>query len=265
MRELVKNGCVYIAQPPLYRVERKNPKKSDSPRYVQTHQQMMAELVQLGRADSRLRYEPDKTEFDGAHFDRLIELIGRMEEPLELLDRRGVDLRYLVQNHLSPEGQLPRYRVFLGGEQRFFFDKPSLDEFLAHEEASRGEELKVADEQATATGADAATPPEAPPAMISTPDGEAAEEPITQTEAALHVLDLHEVRQINQNLKTLKEYGVTAANFLTGVNKAGEPVYPWAIKSGDGDVPLSSLRELLPEIRKMGEKGLRLTRFKGLG
>jgi DNA gyrase subunit B len=28
---------------------------------------------------------------------------------------------------------------------------------------------------------------------------------------------------------------------------------------------LSSLRDLLPTLRKMGEKGLRLTRFKGLG
>jgi DNA gyrase subunit B len=159
--------------------------------------------------------------------------------------------------------------VFLGGEQRFFFDKPSLDDFLAHEEASRGEELKVADEQATTTAV-APSPtaiPTVPPegAGATTADGEAAGEPEAETDAALQVLDLHEVRQINQTLRTLKEYGVTAANFLTGVNKAGEPVYPWAIKGHDGDVPLSSLRELLPEIRKMGEKGLRLTRFKGLG
>jgi DNA gyrase subunit B len=30
-------------------------------------------------------------------------------------------------------------------------------------------------------------------------------------------------------------------------------------------VPLTSLREVLPELRKLGEKGLTLTRFKGLG
>ena len=77
---------------------------------------------------------------------------------------------------------------------------------------------------------------------------------------------MHEVRQINQTLKKLKEYGIKPENFLSGVNRAGESVYPWIIQHGDdGEVLLTSLRELITEIRKLGEKGLVLTRFKGLG
>ncbi len=37
------------------------------------------------------------------------------------------------------------------------------------------------------------------------------------------------------------------------------------IERDDVTVQLSSLRELLSELRKLGEKGLTLTRFKGLG
>ena len=35
--------------------------------------------------------------------------------------------------------------------------------------------------------------------------------------------------------------------------------------AGDNPKPLTSLRELVQEIRRMGEKGMTITRFKGLG
>ncbi|MCA9069075.1 MAG: DNA gyrase subunit B [Planctomycetaceae bacterium] len=248
MRELVKHGCVYIAQPPLYRVLRKNQKKNEPARYVQTHEQMMSELVGLGKADSSLRFDDD-TVFEGQHFDRLIEFIMELEEPLETLERRGIDLKFLVQNHLTPEGLLPRYRVFLGREQRWFSDKNTLDEFLEHLEKQHGE-LKVADED--------------PAAGDSEPEANGEEEQ-SEGDDILQVFDLHEIRVINQTLKKLKEYGVTTENLLPKLNKAGEPTTPYVVKNPDGDVLLTTLRELLPSLRKMGEKGLRLTRFKGLG
>src|SRR5262249_30523506 len=43
------------------------------------------------------------------------------------------------------------------------------------------------------------------------------------------------------------------------------PVYPFSVLSDGQQIPLSSLRELLVELRKLGEQGLKLTRFKGLG
>ena len=49
-----------------------------------------------------------------------------------------------------------------------------------------------------------------------------------------------------------------------GVQNA-EQVYPFHIQRDDQAVPLTSLREVLPELRRLGEKGLTLTRFKGLG
>ena len=249
MRELVRNGCIYIAQPPLYRVQRRNPKKGEHPRYVQTHAQMMSELIELGTRDSSLKYDPDKTVFEGDHFLKIVGLVNELEEPFELLERRGIELRYLVQNHLSPEGLLPRYRLFFAGEQRYFFNKEQLEEFLEFEEKERGKELRVADDEDQAPS-----------------DSEKSTDADDEVELALQVVDMHEVRQINQTLKKLKEYGIKPENFLSGVNRAGESVYPWIIQHGDdGEVLLTSLRELITEIRKLGEKGLVLTRFKGLG
>ena len=77
--------------------------------------------------------------------------------------------------------------------------------------------------------------------------------------------DLHEVREINRILEELKGYGITIEHFITPPNRNGEPVFPFTICNNDGDVKLQSLRELMPSLRKMGEKGKMVTRFKGLG
>jgi DNA gyrase subunit B len=243
LRPLVSEGCVYIAQPPLYRVIQK--KKT---RYVQTHEEMMEELVELGLTDSTLKCD-DGTVFEEDHFRKLVELGQQLEEPLGTLDRRGVDLRFLALNHTTPEGLLPRYRVFLGKEQHWFADKAALEVFLAAEEARQGKELRVADEAHNEEQAEEDIQ-------------EDAEREGAEREDALQVIDLHEVRSINQVLKELKSYGITLEHLSAQPNRNGEPVQPFVIQNEDGNVPLSSLRNLLPSLRKMGEKGLKVTRFK---
>ena len=44
-----------------------------------------------------------------------------------------------------------------------------------------------------------------------------------------------------------------------------EPLLRLRLENGDSNRALSSLRELNGEIRKLGERGLSITRFKGLG
>lgn len=242
MRELIKQGCVYIAQPPLYRVQSKGGK--GKPRYVQTHEQMKTELISLGREGNTLFVKEDGATFTGENFDRLVALLTQLEEPLETLDRRGTDLRYLAAHHLTPAGLLPRYRVFVGREEHWFADKAGRDAFLQAEEAKRGAELRVADD-------------------LSAADSGGTED--SAATGALQMTDLHEVRTINDVLDKLRrDYGVTVKDLLPAGNRNGEPYFPFVIR-GEDETPLSSLRELVPTLWKLGEKGLRLTRFKGLG
>ena len=114
--------------------------------------------------------------------------------------------------------------------------------------------MRVADESEEPAEASTAT---------SADQGE--QRPAQLPDATLQVVDLHEVRSINDTLKQLKAFGIELKDFLPAGTKNGEAVHPFVINNGDAPVPLSSLRELLPSLRKIGEKGLRLTRFKGLG
>ncbi len=76
---------------------------------------------------------------------------------------------------------------------------------------------------------------------------------------------MHEVKTLNEQLGTLKDFGFVYKDFVRAGMRNAEQVYPFSIERDDQTVPLTSLRDVLPELRKLGEKGLTLTRFKGLG
>lgn len=242
MRDLVQAGCVYIAQPPLYRVTQRG--KS---RYVQTHEQMMDELIDLGLSGSSVEMRDDGAVLEKQDLEKVVELMVQLETPLELLDRRGIDLKHLVTNWNGNDGMLPRYRVFLGDQQHWFANKTDAEDFLDAEQKRLGREFRVAED----------------PVNVDQPgSGESAGE---ATETTLHIVDLHEVRAINLTLQGLKGYGIILGNLYAQDYQQGEPVYPFVIRNEDNEVLLQSFRELLPSLRSLGEKGLKLTRFKGLG
>ncbi|HBH50707.1 MAG TPA: DNA gyrase subunit B [Planctomycetaceae bacterium] len=251
MRPLVAEGCIYIAQPPLYRVTQKK-----NIRYVQTAESMMQELVGLGLHATRLEFT-DGTRLEGEQLQKVVGLIDQIETPLRTIERRGIDLRPLAARHLSERGLLPRYRVFLGRQQHWFADKAQLEAFIQAEEKRLGRELRVADANREVT-------PPAPPPVPGTEAGAAAAVP-QLPEGLLQVYDLHETRTINLLLQELAGYGIRLTNLLPAGVKNGLPIYPYKLINDDEEVPLSSLRDLLPELRRLGENGLKLTRFKGLG
>jgi DNA gyrase subunit B len=257
MRPLVEEGCIYIAQPPLYRVVQRK-----QTRYVQTAEEMTAELIELGLDGASLKFI-DGTVFEGETLRKIVSSIGELEEPLLTLERRGIDLRVLAAKHQTERGLLPRYRVFLGRQQHWFNDKSELDKFLAEQETRLGHELRVADD---GLGSKLGKAPV---------EGDAADLPADGSghgalqrnghESTLQVVDLHEMRVINQVLEELAGYGVRIRDLLSAGSKDGLPIEPFTLTSGDEVIRLSSLRDILVEIRKLGEQGLKLTRFKGLG
>jgi DNA gyrase subunit B len=243
MRELVKGGHIYIAEPPLYRVI-----QNRKTRYVQTQEEMMNELIELGLNGSSVIIRDDKTVFEGENLKRVVGMIEEIEQPLDRLERRGIDVRHLALNEAREDGLLPRYRVFIGRGQHWFSTRAEVEQFVDEESKRLGEELEVADE--TQTPAD---------------DNGKDKENGSSRKTMLQIIDLHEVISINQTLRTLKDFGVELRDLMPAGTKNGEPIYPFAISNKDVETPLSSMRELLPKLRKQGEKGMTLTRFKGLG
>ena len=252
LRKLVEHGCIYIAQPPLYKVQQKK-----KVRYVDTEKNMMNELLELGVDGSSVRVVDDGTLFETDHLRKLISLCGELEKPFETLERRGFDLRHIAANYLGEDGMLPRFQVFLGREQHWIASRDDLDKFISEKEKELGHELLVAsDDVVEPTDADSTD---------ETAADETEESDDKTQESNLQVVELHEARTINDVIRRLKDYGVLFKDMHPAPNRNGEPYYPFEIFNEDNSQRLSSLRELRPMLRKMGEKGLRIMRFKGLG
>ena len=237
MRALVEGGFIYIAQPPLYRVIQRK-----KVRYVQTHEQMMGELIELGVDGATLIVKADDTEFTGDNLQRVTDIMGRMEHPLELLDRRGIDIGHLQSQGLTEESRLPRFRVFHGDTERWFFDRDASDAFVRELEAEY----------------------ESTKAAAPKPDDENPQEIVDQGPIC-QVVDMHEVKSINENLAALKDFGFNVSDFVAAGVRNAEQIFRFRIVRDEQTVQLPSLRDLLPTLRRLGEKGLTLTRFKGLG
>jgi len=247
MYDLVRGGHVYVAQPPLFRVRHKK-----EVYYVQTEEEMKAQLLDAGLKDAV--FEPgDGRTIQGAEMERLCRTLAALEESLLALERRGVSLRAHALRQDPVTGRLPVYHVFVGHQEHWFTTREALDEFLARQEQEAGEELKLADEQAAgaARGAAGETEPE--------------DQPETNGKGPkVHIVEFHEVRSINSQLAALRRMGFEIGSLIpeerTGLE---EPRY--RLRRGELASGLEDLRGLLAAVRASGEKGMQITRFKGLG
>ena len=216
MRDLVQGGHIYIAQPPLYRVIQRK-----QVRYVQTHQAMMTELISLGMTGARLTVKSDGTMFTGEVLQKLSDLVGQMEQPLELLERRGIDIRYLLKFNAGEKSRLPRYRVLYADTEKWFLERDAADAFF----------------QSLQPIVPTANPDDSVPA----PADPAA--PTAPSEKAAQLIDLHEIKTLNDVFFQLKDYGFFVADFTPAGVRNAEPVFPFMIERDEDRVKLTSLRD----------------------
>ncbi|GAB6187461.1 DNA gyrase subunit B [Thermopirellula anaerolimosa] len=241
MFELVRAGMVYIAQPPLYRVRRRK-----DVYYVQTEEEMKSQLLEAGITEAVFECGDGRV-IQGAELDRLCRTLASMETAVMALERRGISLREHAGRRDPATGRLPVYHVFLGAEDYWFTGRKEMEDFLEQREAETGKDLLV---QADRNGE------ETPQAQEEAEDAEEA--------GRVHIVELHEVRTINNLLNDLREMGFDLDG-LFPIKRPGDEKPRFIFRRGDAEHGLDDLRGLLAAVRAAGEKGLQITRFKGLG
>jgi DNA gyrase subunit B len=85
-------------------------------------------------------------------------------------------------------------------------------------------------------------------------------------EDVFYAQELHEIRDINKTIEEFKVFGLLPTDLIPPVRIAGrEPIPRLVLTNGDTSKNLEHLRGLVVEVRRIGEKGMTITRFKGLG
>ncbi len=242
MYQLVAQGHVYVAQPPLYRVT----KGKSKPYYVQTDDVMRTQLLSRGLTDSELDLGDGRVE-RGERMQRIASIAAGLEEALLALERRGISLK-IHATRRNAEGKLPVFHVFVGRDEHWFTTRAELDQFLEQHEAATGKKLAISDSVVPTT---------------ADPSGEPV--PLADASTELRLTELHEVRTINQGLADLKSHFGFDLDMLIPQERTGSDQPRFVLRRGEYNVALEDLRGLAAAIREMGQKGLHVTRFKGLG
>jgi DNA gyrase subunit B len=278
MYQLVATGHVYCAQPPLFRVV----KGRSKPYYVQTDEEMRAQLMERGVTDAELDLAPERRGsgitpsaaaglpssgdaaqqklIRGSKMEQLTRTLADMEEAILALERRGISLKAHAQRQDAATGKLPEVHAILRGKEYWFPDVARFNEFREKEEAASGE-LSISDGPSTG-GQEAG----AVPAPHAGGNGQPA------APSQLQFTELHEIRTINRSIAALArffdELGIDLKfdlSMLIPQERTGSDQPRYVLRRGEHEVRLEGLRGLPSAVREMGQKGLTVTRFKGLG
>ena len=128
MADLVKQGHIYVAQPPLYQIKRRKREE-----YVDDDAQLNRILVSLGTEDVRLRNLADGKEFTTEQLKDVLDLLEKLDKYATSIRRHGGDFETYLGERAAAGGKLPTYLVKVreGNQEsvRYFADETAVRAF----------------------------------------------------------------------------------------------------------------------------------------
>jgi len=231
MPELVKQGFVFIAQPPLYQISRK--KRVE---YVQDDNALNKILVELGAEDVSLKIGAKK-KLNNKQLDEILDLLEDLDRYARSIERHGGEFNEYIEQR-KKSGELPVHLVKVrdGNEEEvhYFHSDKELAKF-----SKKNADLNLfEEEEATATTAKNGN-----------------------TRRGLHV-ELHESKPVQELLGKLSRKGLPVEHYAA----QDKPLFELVEGDGEGRThPLFSVSEILSTVKEIGKRGIQIKRFKGLG
>ena len=250
MPELVKQGKIYIAQPPLYLIKRKKREE-----YVDDDAQLNKILIGIGAEEVKLKNLADGKVFTANQLKDMLELLERLAKFSDAIRRHGGDFESYLMDRDPKTGQLPAFMVKVReGNTEWASYFPGEAEVRAFHEENRDLNL-FEDPPADATETDFALVEPAPKAKKEKAD------PGARRRAKL--IELHESTSAQKLIDELAKKGLKIEHYAD----SDAPIFE--LIEGDGDKaithPLFAIPDILKTVLEIGKRGLSIQRFKGLG
>ncbi|MEO0453771.1 MAG: DNA topoisomerase (ATP-hydrolyzing) subunit B [Verrucomicrobiota bacterium] len=229
MPQLVHNGHIYVAQPPLYQVKRKKREE-----YVEDQQTLDNILIELGAEDLSLVRLSDKKKFNPKQLLEILQSLQKLEGLSQAIIRRGASFEEFLEKR-NKKGELPSYLFWIreGNDDRFEFvaDDNERSKFIQQ----FGGELDIV--EGASVQADEHT--------------------------TIRMFELYEAEAIEKVLATLAKKGFELEHY----SAQDEPLFE--IVDGEGEkakvTPVFSIMQILSAVKENGKNGIQIKRFKGLG
>ncbi|MDA0576994.1 MAG: DNA topoisomerase (ATP-hydrolyzing) subunit B [Verrucomicrobia bacterium] len=235
MPQLIDNGFIFLAQPPLYKITRKKQEE-----YIQSEKDYTRRVLELGSDDVEVSHK-DKT-IKGRELSGILEIITEVEHIAHTLSRRGVDFNQYLLARDPETGAFPRYMapITSRGARAFRFAHTDADlrTMLAEiKQAARGDQ--------------------APPPAPANGDAAAATEAEDDTPP---YSEIYSGQQLAKLAARLEKKGFTITDYTTA-----EAPLCHLTNGDDAQKAVHSLKDLLFSVRELGVRGVEVSRFKGLG
>lgn len=233
MKDLVKHGYVYIAQPPLYQISRK--KRVE---YVADDNELNRILIELGAEDVSLKLTAQKT-LNTKQFGELLELLASLDKYARSIQRHGGNFAEYIEQR-KKTGELPTHLVKIrdGNDEsvHYFHSDTDLAKF-----GKTNPDLNLFGDAEVEEASNA-----------SAKNG--------NTRRALHV-ELHESKPVQELLGKLSRKGLPVEHY----EAQDKPLFELIEGNDERSHPLFSLSDILSTVIEIGRRGLQIKRFKGLG
>ncbi|MDR0993236.1 MAG: DNA gyrase subunit B, partial [Verrucomicrobiota bacterium] len=106
MPQLIEQGYLYIAQPPLYKIKRKKQE-----RYIDNDRHLSQVLIELGMEEVKLLDLNGAVLLEGVRLGEVLKVLEEVEHIAEAVARKNIDFNDYVRRYDAENNRLPLYRV----------------------------------------------------------------------------------------------------------------------------------------------------------
>ena len=233
MPQLLENGYIYIAQPPLYKIKRKKREE-----YIDSDVELTRILLDLGLEELDVEPVQGQPALKKEQLPELLKCLTEVERIVELFRRKGLDFEDYLRHRDPRSRQFPQYRVQINqnGEAEYHYAANEAELRKLREESERklGYQLEI----------------------FTEPAEQAAE----RGRHAFRWTEIYSAPALAKQVAFLEARGFNVAQ----LTPAAEPISVLLDAEGR-KLPVHSLVQLLDTVRNVGRRGLAIQRYKGLG
>jgi len=249
MPELIRQGKVYLAQPPLYQLTRN--KKSQ---YVLDDRQMTRVMTDLAIDNAVLIIRDDdgneQHRIEGEDIRKLVQHLTRLQELVDIAERRGVsfaDMLAMRDRDPNEHNRLPSHRLTWPDGEIFCWSEEQALEII-------DEKNLILDDLGAAAS------------------GKSSSQPSENRNRLASLRELHENRELNKLFEQLAEFNIDIDDYTLTQEESvtGEKLstrFAWIVENKDKHETIDqpNIPSILSGLHDVGRRGLSIKRFKGLG